>query len=97
MNDFIDMGRTATLKKLPKFIEKIFTKPALFLDRDGVINKDTGYVFKKSKFIWRKDIISFIKKYNKKNFLYIYNYEINQALEEDIIRKKMWLNYIIGC
>ena len=71
LNDFIDMGRTATLNKLPKFIDKVFTKPALFLDRDGVINKDTGYVFKKSKFIWRKDIISFIKKYNKKIFIYL--------------------------
>ena len=62
------MGRPSTFKKLPKFIDKIFTKPALFLDRDGVINKDTGYVFRKEKFIWRKNIINFIKNYNKKNF-----------------------------
>ncbi len=66
--EFLDMGRPSTFKKLPKFIDKIFTKPALFLDRDGVINKDTGYVFRKEKFIWRKNIINFIKNHNKKNF-----------------------------
>ncbi len=44
------------------------TRPALFLDRDGVINKDTGYIFKKKDFIWRKNIFKFIKKYNKKKY-----------------------------
>ena len=97
LNDFIDMGRTATLNKLPKFIDKIFTKPALFLDRDGVINKDTGYVFKKSKFIWRKDIISFIKKYNKKNF-YIFIITNQSGIgrgyykEKDVVKLHNWMS-----
>jgi len=67
-NQFLDMGRPTTFKKLPKFIEKTFTKPAIFLDRDGVINKNTGYVFKKEQFIWRKKIVNFIKTFNNKNF-----------------------------
>ena len=82
------MGRPSTFKKLPKFIDKIFTKPALFLDRDGVINKDTGYVFRKEKFIWRKNIINFIKNYNKKNF-YVFVVTNQSGVVEDIIVKKM--------
>jgi D-glycero-D-manno-heptose 1,7-bisphosphate phosphatase len=31
-------------------------KGALFLDRDGIINKDTGYVFQKKQFIFYNDI-----------------------------------------
>lgn len=67
-NDFIDIGLPSTLKKLPRFIEKTYRKPALFLDRDGVINQDKGYVYKEKDFVWRKNIINFIKKYNRKNF-----------------------------
>ena len=48
---FLDMGEISTLKKLPTFIKYISRKPSLFLDRDGVINQDLGYVHKKQKFI----------------------------------------------
>jgi D,D-heptose 1,7-bisphosphate phosphatase len=70
-NDFLDMGSITSLKRLPKFLKKISNKPCLFLDRDGVINKDTGYVHKKNDFIWRKGIFKFIKKYNDKNYYVI--------------------------
>lgn len=65
---FLDMGEISTLKKLPTFIKVISRKPSLFLDRDGVINQDLGYVHKKQKFIWRKNIFEFIKKYNDNNY-----------------------------
>ncbi len=67
-NDFIDMGTLKDLKKLPQFLRKIGYKPALFLDRDGVINKDSGYVFKKNEIIWRNNIFKYVKKFNDKNF-----------------------------
>tara|TARA_B100001093_G_scaffold342444_1_gene327288 strand:- start:1440 stop:2603 length:1164 start_codon:yes stop_codon:yes gene_type:complete len=95
-DDFIDMGHISTLRKLPKFINKIFTKPALFLDRDGVINKDTGYVFEKNRFIWRKNIINFIKKYNKKNF-YIFIITNQSGIgrgyykEKDMLKLHSWM------
>jgi histidinol phosphatase-like enzyme len=28
------------------------TRPAVFFDRDGVLNHDAGYVFEASKFVW---------------------------------------------
>ena len=55
-------------KKIKKKRLKEISKPGLFLDRDGVINKDTGYVYKKKDFIWRKNIFKFIKKYNARNY-----------------------------
>ena len=65
------MGRINDLKKMPGFIKKFYYKPALFLDRDGVINKDVGYVKQKKDFIWRNDIKKFVKNYNDKNFYVI--------------------------
>ena len=43
-------------------------KPACFLDRDGVINVDKGYVYKQKDFEWipgAKDAISLL---NEKNY-----------------------------
>ena len=70
-NNFLDIGVPSSLKKLSKFLDDISLKPCLFLDRDGVINKDSGYVFRQRDFIWRKNIFKFIKKYNDKNFYVI--------------------------
>tara|TARA_B100000575_G_scaffold253693_1_gene222392 strand:- start:714 stop:1871 length:1158 start_codon:yes stop_codon:yes gene_type:complete len=68
---FLDMGIKKDLNKLPKFLNFINFKPCLFLDRDGVINKDNGYVFQKEKFVWRKNIFKYVKKYNDNNYLVI--------------------------
>jgi D-glycero-D-manno-heptose 1,7-bisphosphate phosphatase len=38
----------------------------IFLDRDGVINKDTGYFYEFSKIIWNKKIFKTIKFIKKK-------------------------------
>ena len=70
-NKFIDIGIPKDLDKSSNFVKGVNRKSALFLDRDGVINKDTGYVHKKQNFLWRKNIINFIKKYNDKNYYVI--------------------------
>lgn len=44
-------------------------KPAIFLDRDGVINYDTGYVHKWSKFKFMPGVLKGLKLINKKNYL----------------------------
>ena len=48
-----------------------FMKKALFLDRDGVINIDRGYVYKKEDFIFKKEIFSIIKLANSLQYLVI--------------------------
>ena len=46
-NYFIDIGTYSNLKKAKKTFSLIFKKPAVFLDRDGVINEQKNYVLKK--------------------------------------------------
>ncbi len=46
-------------------------KKCVFLDRDGVINYDYGYVYKKEKFKWKKNVIKAIKLLNDNGFLVI--------------------------
>ena len=43
-----------------------------FLDRDGIINYDKGYIFKKEDFLFRKGIFKLCKQ------LQFYNYKIIQ-------------------
>ena len=41
---------------------------AVFLDRDGVINKNYGYVYSVNKFIWLKNVKKAIKYLNNRNY-----------------------------
>lgn len=43
-------------------------KPAVFFDRDGVLNKDRGYVYKSEDWEWMDGAISAIKKFNALNY-----------------------------
>ena len=44
---------------------------ALFLDRDGVINKNFGYVFSMKNFVWLKNVKKAIKYAYDKKYLII--------------------------
>ena len=96
-DDFIDMGIKKDLKKMKNFLKKINFKPALFIDRDGVINKDTGYLFKKKDFIWRRNIFNFVKKFNDKNY-YIFVITNQSGIgrgyysEKDMKCLHVWMN-----
>ncbi len=68
-NKFIDIGVPRDLANSTKFISEINNKKAIFLDRDGVINKDFGYVHTKNKILWRKNIFKFLNILKNKNFL----------------------------
>ena len=91
------MGTIKDLKRLPKFLKRKNFKPALFLDRDGVINKDIGYLYKKKDFVWRKNIINFIKKFNNKNY-YVFVITNQSGVgrgyykKEDVINLHSWIN-----
>ena len=68
---FIDIGTYADLKKAGQFLKKTFRKKCIFLDRDGVINYDYGYVFKKNNFKWKKNVKKAIKFLNDNNYFVI--------------------------
>ena len=97
LNLFIDIGIYTDLNRSPKFLKKVMQKRALFLDRDGVINKDTGYVHEKQKFIWRKNIFRFIKKYNDNGY-YVFVVSNQSGIgrgyykESDLFKLNFWIN-----
>jgi len=45
-----------------------FFNPALFLDRDGIINEDHGYIYKISDFIFKDEIFDIVKRANECNY-----------------------------
>ena len=66
--NFLDIGIPKDFEKASRALKKSFFKPALFLDRDGVINKDLGYVYKIKDFKWVEGIKKIIKYYNDNNY-----------------------------
>jgi D,D-heptose 1,7-bisphosphate phosphatase len=67
-NFFIDIGSKYYFNIANKKLKKEFQKPAIFLDRDGVINYDYGYVHKIENFKFRTGVINGLKFLIKKNY-----------------------------
>ena len=67
-SEFIDIGTYKNLKFAKNNFHKQFEKPAAFLDRDGVINHDYGYVNNIKNFDLKPYVIKGIKYLNKKNY-----------------------------
>jgi D,D-heptose 1,7-bisphosphate phosphatase len=65
---FIDIGTKKNLELAKKIFKKKIKIPTIFLDRDGVLNEDNGYVFKYYNFLWKKGVLRFLKYLSKKNF-----------------------------
>jgi len=65
-NFFLDIGTPKNLKKANNLFKKNLTKPAIFLDRDGTINEDHGYVHDFKKFKLKKNMLKTLKYLNKK-------------------------------
>tara|TARA_B100000131_G_scaffold304054_1_gene328683 strand:+ start:108 stop:1304 length:1197 start_codon:yes stop_codon:yes gene_type:complete len=68
---FIDIGIKKNLKTAIKFLKLNISNKAFFLDRDGVINEDTGYVYKKNDFFFKPGVFKAINIINKKKYLTI--------------------------
>ena len=67
-NFFIDIGTPQNFRRAKKILLKKLTKPAAFLDRDGVINYDLGYVHKIKDFRFRPNVINGLKFLISKNY-----------------------------
>jgi D-glycero-D-manno-heptose 1,7-bisphosphate phosphatase len=70
---------------------------AVFLDRDGVINRNSGYVFQITKFIWLKNVKKAIKLLNKENYkIFVITNQSGVARgffsEKDVENLHNWMN-----
>ena len=65
---FIDIGTYKNLNYSKNNFHKQFEKPAAFLDRDGVINHDYGYVNNIRNFDIKFNVVKGLKYLNKKNY-----------------------------
>ena len=61
---FIDIGLPETLEQARQDLPNAIRRPALFLDRDGVINHDHGYVHRWDQFDWVEDARQLIRLFN---------------------------------
>ena len=68
---FIDIGTPKNYLFAKKIISNYFYRPAIFLDRDGVINVDKGYTHKIKDFIIKKNIVKILKKYCNTHYFFI--------------------------
>jgi D,D-heptose 1,7-bisphosphate phosphatase len=108
-----DIGTPKNLIRAKKFLPKIFKKNAAFLDRDGVINHDRGYVHNMNKFRFKKNVIKGLRYLVKKNY-YIFiitnqsgiarNYYSEESfinfqknINEKLIKKKIFINDVSYC
>jgi D-glycero-D-manno-heptose 1,7-bisphosphate phosphatase len=60
---YLPMGKNKTLQSFGH------SRPALFLDRDGIINEDHGYVSKFEDIVWNEESIELIKFANQRKYL----------------------------
>ena len=92
-NFFLDLVAFKNYNSAAKQLKKYFRRPAAFLDRDGVINHDYGYVYKLKNFKFRSGVLKGLKYLQKKNF-YIFIIT-NQS---GVAKKKFNLNdfYILN-
>lgn len=109
----VDIGTKINLINARREIPKITTKPAVFLDRDGVINYDYGYVYKFKDFKFKSGIIKTLKFLSKKKiYIFIVTnqagiakglytkkdfYILHKRIKEYLINKKIFINDVKFC
>jgi D,D-heptose 1,7-bisphosphate phosphatase len=65
---FIDIGVPADLRRARRLMVDWTRRPAAFLDRDGVINRDIGYLHRREEFEWIPGAKRAVKRLNDAGF-----------------------------
>lgn len=62
--DGLELLPTARAILQPEAAELLSRRPAVFLDRDGVLNQDTGYVGRREQLEWLPDMVTAVRQIN---------------------------------
>ncbi|HXW28137.1 MAG TPA: HAD-IIIA family hydrolase, partial [Xanthobacteraceae bacterium] len=65
---YVDIGVSAGIKRSLAEIPQIRERPAAFLDRDGVLNVDHGYVFRPRQLTWIPGAVDAVKWLNDRGY-----------------------------
>ena len=89
-NKLIDIGTPKSLRKAKIEIPFLLRRPAVFLDRDGVINYDYGYVHKIENFKFKKGVLKTLQYLTKLNY-YIFIVTNQAGIAKGIFTEKDFL------
>ncbi len=98
---FVDIGVPDDLVAARRLMPQWQRRPAVFLDRDGVLNRDTGYLHRKEDFAWYEGAREGIRRLNDAGFFVFV--ATNQAgiargfyRLADVERLHRWINRELG-
>lgn len=94
---FIDIGTPEDMIRARILVPEWQRRPTVFLDRDGVLNRDLGYVWRTADFGWLDGVKAAIKRLNDAGYLVVV--VTNQAgvarglySEDDVAYLHRWMN-----
>ena len=89
---FLDIGTLKNLNTAKQKIPNLFNKPAIFLDRDGVINLDTGHLYQKKKLFFIKKTLKLLKKNKYRNY-YFFVITNQSGISKAIYKESEFINF----
>jgi D-glycero-D-manno-heptose 1,7-bisphosphate phosphatase len=94
---FIDIGVPSSLQEAQSFLPSLAKRPALFLDRDGVLNRDVDYAFRPEQIEWFDGIFDVVKRANDEGcYVFVVTNQAGVARgfysEQDVVTLHAWMN-----